>query len=150
MLRPVIYTDGSSLNNRYGGWAAVIKNGNSKSIIKGSKNGADNMEMELKAVTEALSIPEIQHPIIVTDFLQGSNNRIKHLLHTQAIKHKRKKSEKSKLWVELDRLARLKDASFEWVKGHTGVIGNEEADLEARNAAEEIFKSSRKLKILTA
>lgn len=132
----VIFTDGSSMNNKYGGWAAILKDGPRDTIMTGSKTTADNMEMELMAVVQALAKPDVFKPTVVTDFLYGhSNGSIRGFIASQGQKHRKRPGAKSQLWRQLAELAEEKKATFQWVKGHSGNPGNVQADRLAGEAA---------------
>ncbi len=140
----VIFTDGSSMQNKYGGWAAILQDGPKETIMTGSKTTADNMEMELTAVVNALAKPDVFKPIVVTDFLYGSTTgSIRNFIESQGRKHQKRPGAKSQLWRQLAQLAEEKEAVFKWVKGHASTPGNIKADRLAGEAATQEMQRRR-------
>ena len=120
----IIYTDGSCLKNKNGGWSFYVVG---EGILRGgSQSDTTNNRMELKAVIHALrwSANQTQQVIIKSDSLL--------VVNCASGKWKRRKN--LDLWGEYD-LVSCQNVTFEWVKAHNGNIFNEIVDKEARRYA---------------
>lgn len=144
-----LYTDGSYINGS-GGWAAVIYDGTKEVVRSGNQPAKDNMEMELKALLEGVkSIPPNKSARIYTDFLVGSSDyAIKETIKKQSQKsrNRMRRSPKAPLWVELWKIVHeRKNLTFGWIKGHSGIPGNERADQVAKQEASELKSNGKRL-----
>tara|TARA_B100000029_G_scaffold512962_1_gene611053 strand:+ start:2580 stop:3023 length:444 start_codon:yes stop_codon:yes gene_type:complete len=137
----VIYTDGACLGNPGpGGWAAIIfYKKKKKKLIKGNKLNTTNNQMELLASIEALKDIENKSSIkIYTDskyLIDGINIWIKKWKLNNWKTASRKEVKNNELWKELDLLSSNHLIKWEWVRGHSGNIFNEEVDKIAREEA---------------
>lgn len=142
-----IYTDGSCLGNPgIGGWAFIIKSKNQHLSHYGYDKETTNNRMELTAAIKALQfLKENDEKItIMTD-----SNYLKNGINSWILNWKKnnwkttaKKSVKNQdLWIILDDLTISKDISWDWVKGHSTNQYNNEADVLARDAAENLVQS---------
>lgn len=128
-----IYTDGSIDKNpgRIGGWAFVIVLSDGREIRDSGGyqlKGVTNNHSEITAVTKGLlrawdirwrfSIPDDVGIVVVSDSQYVINQAEK--------KWKRKKNKW--LLAKLDEAVEKTGATFEWVRGHNGVLGNEIVD----------------------
>ena len=129
-----VYTDGSCLGNPGpGGWACVFDDNHK---LCGSESHTTNNRMELTAVIRAIEYNS--HITIVTDskyvkdgiekWVKGWKQRNWRTSTGSAVKNQ-------DLWKRLDSLTTF-DTQWEWVRGHTGDPGNEQADSLARKCAE--------------
>jgi len=138
-----IYTDGACRGNPGpGGWGALLEyNGHTKKIY-GSSILTTNNIMELTAVIESLKIITKQSEIIITTDSTYVKNGITSWIHNWKLKGWKtanKKPVKNKaLWKALDSLSKQHTIQWEWVRGHTGHPGNEEADLLANKGIDEL------------
>lgn len=134
-LQTVVYTDGGCDRNRdgIGAWAAVVQYPNGAvTELFDAYTGTTNNRMELMAVIKALEGLEMGPPVkIVTDseyVAKGvtvwSRNWIRNGWKTANGSPVLNQD----LWEELLQLFQLHSCTFEVVKGHTGVEGNERAD----------------------
>ena len=138
-----IYTDGACRGNPGpGGWGATLQCEGYKKEIKGFSKLTTNNIMELTAVIEALKL--IKNPseiIIVTDSTYVKNG-INDWIHNWKLKGWRtanKKPVKNKeLWQKLDQLSSMHQINWQWVRGHTGNLGNERADQLANEAIDQM------------
>ena len=142
-----VYTDGACLGNPGpGGWASIIIKINTGERQKktGSEIVTTNNRMELTAVIESLKdIPRDSKIVIYTDSKYVING-----IEMWIFKWKKnnwlganKKSVKNKdLWLVLDKLVKNFYIEWNWVKGHSGNIINEEVDELAKDEAK---KSNR-------
>ncbi|MDC0074489.1 ribonuclease HI [Alphaproteobacteria bacterium] len=132
-----IYSDGAcSGNPGPGGWGAlIIYNNQSKEIFGGMKSTTNN-QMELKSIIEALKIVENNYKIeVYTDSMYVKDGITKWVSNWKknGWKTSSKKPVKNmELWKELDQLNSSHKINWQWVKGHSGDIGNEKADALAR------------------
>lgn len=146
MAEIIIYTDGScNKDNGLGGWGWVqIENGEEKASASGSAMDTTNNRMELQALIEACKyLVENKDPdntyCLVTDS-QYSKNGICDWVHKWKLTGWKTLSGPVKnvdLWKEFYRLFYLElegSVSISWVKGHSGVLGNEKADSLAEKA----------------
>ena len=131
----LIFCDGAcSGNPGPGGWAAVIAtaDGNVRELGGGAKNTTNN-RMEMMAVIKSLSaVQKISGPLILcTDSVYVIRGA------TQWIFGWRKKGWKTAdgkevanqdLWEELFPLVAKREIDWKYVRGHTGVPGNERCD----------------------
>ena len=137
-----VYTDGACLGNPGpGGWASIIikiSTGERKKKT-GSEIVTTNNRMELTAVIESLKdIPMHSKIVIYTDSKYVING-----IEMWILKWKKnnwlganKKSVKNKdLWLVLDKLVKNFYIEWNWVKGHSGNIINEEVDELAKDEA---------------
>ena len=115
-----IYTDGSCMNNPgVGGWAAIIMNDDSTVHLSGGEWSTTNNRMELTAAIKGLeTLPAGIRATVHSDS--------EYLVKTMTRRWKRNANQD--LWEQLDRLANDRQIEWEWVKGHSGNFGNEEAD----------------------
>jgi ribonuclease HI len=135
LLKPFveIYTDGAcSGNPGPGGWGALLKFGKITKEIHGCAVSATNNQMEMQAAIEALKI--LKKPCrvkIYTDsvYLQKG---ITEWIHKWQKNNWRKSDNKpvknADLWQNLQQEIEKHDIIWTWVKGHSGVEGNEIAD----------------------
>ena len=135
-----IYTDGSCLGNPgNGGWAAIIIDDKKKIQIKGSKKDTTNNQMELLAPIKALKkIPKGSNVQIFTDskYVKSGITEWVHNWKKNGWKTANKQPVKNKeLWNELDNLTNEFNIKWNWVKGHSTDVLNNEVDLIAREAA---------------
>ncbi len=135
-----IYTDGSCLGNPgNGGWAAIIIDDKKKIQIKGSKKDTTNNQMELLAPIKALKkIPKGSSVQIFTDskYVKSGITEWIHNWKKNGWKTANKQPVKNKeLWTELDNLTNEFKIKWNWVKGHSSDVLNNEVDLIARGAA---------------
>jgi len=133
------YTDGAcSGNPGPGGWGAVIDYGDGRSEeLSGGEAATTNNRMELQAAIAALEhVPPQPQLTIVTDSVYVKDGI------TQWIANWKKRGWRTAankpvknidLWQALDSAtSRHQKINWQWVKGHAGHAGNEQADALAR------------------
>ena len=135
-----IYTDGSCLGNPgKGGWAAIIIINDKKTQMTGSQKNTTNNQMELLAPIKALNkIPRGSKIQIFTDskYVKSGITEWIHNWKKNGWKTANKQSVKNKeFWIELDLLTEKFEIKWNWVKGHSTDKLNNEVDLLAREAA---------------
>jgi len=95
--------------------------------LSGGDSETTNNRMEITAAIEALRALDPGIPVILRSDSQ-------YLVKTMNDGWRRTKNQD--LWQELDREVARHEVRFEWVRGHAGDAGNEEADGLAREAAQ--------------
>jgi ribonuclease HI len=135
-----VYIDGACLGNPGpGGWGVFgIQDPYNFSMSGRSEGTTTNNKMEMLAAVKALEVlPEDLTVFLHTDS-QYLKNGITVWIKTwkeNGWRTKDKKPVKNQaLWQSLDFLCFKKKPNWKWVKGHSGVYGNERADALAKNA----------------
>jgi ribonuclease HI len=141
-----IYTDGACRGNPGpGGWAALLIMGENQKELNGAEGLTTNNRMELTAVIRALQA--LKRPVQarvytdseyvrrgITEWVQGWKLRGWRTADKKPVKNQ-------DLWQQLDELAAGHQLEWRWVKGHSGVPGNERVDHLA-NAAIDAFQDA--------
>jgi ribonuclease HI len=134
-----IYTDGACRGNPGpGGWAALLSFGEREKELAGAEGHTTNNRMELTAVIRALEA--LKRPVEARVFTDSEYVRRGITEWVSSWKARgwktadRKPVKNQDLWEELDRLAAQHSIQWHWVKGHSGVPGNERVDRLANEA----------------
>jgi len=134
----VMYTDGAcSGNPGPGGWGTVMISGRHHKELSGGERETTNNRMEMMAIikgAEALkrgcSVDIYTDSTYVmkgmTEWLEGWKQRGWRTASKQPVKN-------VDLWQRLEKALNRHEVKWFWVKGHSGVPGNERADELARN-----------------
>lgn len=143
MKEITLYTDGACLSNPgKGGWAAILSYGTVVKELSGNDPETTNNRMEMKGIIEGLRA--LKEPCSVTVFSDSqyivNNIRGVHIWRQRnwRLKGSNKPVKNRDLWEELDSLCRIHSVTFKWVKGHSGIPGNERADVLAGQRAREL------------
>ena len=122
-----IYTDGSCLGNPgSGGWAAVVQEDGNKRNLAGGEDKTTNNRMELLAAIKGLeAVPDGAEVTLFSDS--------QYVVNTMTRGWKRNANQD--LWARLDASVGSRRVKFEWVRGHAGNPGNEEANTLATQQA---------------
>lgn len=138
----VIYTDGACRGNPGpGGWGVFLSVQREQKTLKGYEPDTTNNRMELVAVIEALrALKRPCHIELNTDskyVMQGLNEWMPNWKRNGWKTAARKPVKNVDLWKKLDGEAQRHQVDWRWVKGHSGVEGNERADQLANEAIDE-------------
>ena len=140
-----IFSDGSCVGNPGpGGWAAVLMSGGHEREISGAEAATTNNRMELLAVINALRAlkrrvsarvyTDSQYVRLgITEWIAGWKARGWRTADRKPVKNQ-------DLWEQLDALAAGHNVEWHWVKGHSGVPGNERCDVLANMAIDELLR----------
>ena len=135
----LIFTDGACTGNPGpGGWAAILTSPNGEVCeIGGREPATTNNRMEMRATLEALRALKVPHPhpiLLYTDstyVIRGITQWI-WAWRSRGWKNGEGKDVLNRdLWEDLSReVMRIKPTAIDWkyVRGHTGVPGNERCD----------------------
>ena len=119
-LKVDMYTDGACKGNPgQGGWAAVLSDGEGKRVLSGHEGRTTNNRMEVLAAIKGLEATSEDSEVTV-------HSDSKYVVYTMTRNWKRNANRD--LWERLDELCVSRKVGWEWVKGHAGDTGNEEAD----------------------
>ena len=138
-----IYTDGACRGNPgSGGWGAVLIFGNYRKTLHGGEVETTNNRMELLAAIKALNALNGPREVTLytdsTYVMKGINEWLPEW-KKRGWKTSAKKPVKNKdLWEALDQAILPHKIEWQWVRGHTGVEGNEEADALANLGIDEL------------
>jgi len=138
-----MWTDGAcSGNPGYGGWGVLIKLVDGNQIkLSGHEQYTTNNRMEMLAVIEGLKyLKNYSSVIIHTDskyVLEGITNWITNWKQNNWKSSNKKDVKNKDLWIELDALVNKFKIEWKWVKGHSGNVENDIADLLATTAIKE-------------
>jgi ribonuclease HI len=139
-----IYTDGACRGNPGpGGWGALLMFNGRVREISGAETATTNNRMELLAVINALRAlkrsvrariyTDSQYVRLgITEWLPGWKARGWRTADRKPVKNQ-------DLWQQLDELAAGHELEWHWVKGHSGVPGNERCDQLANSAIDELL-----------
>jgi ribonuclease HI len=140
-----IYTDGACRGNPGpGGWAAFLKVGEHEKELAGAEPLTTNNRMELTAVIRALEA--LQRPVEVRVYTDSEYVRRGITEWIASWKKRgwrtadRKPVKNQDLWERLDALAAGHRIEWHWVKGHSGVPGNERVDALANRAIDALVR----------
>jgi ribonuclease HI len=138
-----IYTDGACKGNPGpGGWGAWLKSGATEKELFGGELNTTNNRMELQAVIEGLGA--LKRPCKVVLYLDSQYVRMGITEWVRGWKAKgwltstKQPVKNVELWKQLDKLVSEGGHQIEWrwVKGHSGDVGNERADMLANKGVE--------------
>lgn len=141
-----IYTDGACKGNPgVGGWGVLLRyQGKEKQMYGGEKQTTNN-RMELTAVIEALRA--LKRPDCVIDLytdsryvLDGLNQWLPGWKQRGWKTSSKKPVLNQDLWQTLDELAQQHQIRWHWVRGHSGMPGNELADELANLGVQEVMR----------
>ena len=139
-----IYTDGACRGNPGpGGWGAVLQHGGRERELSGAEAATTNNRMELTAVIEALAA--LKRPVKARIYTDSQYVRLGILEWMANWKKRgwktadRKPVKNQDLWQRLDELAAGHELEWHWVKGHSGVPGNERCDALANEAIDRLL-----------
>lgn len=138
MSKVIMYTDGAcSGNPGPGGWGAVLIAGDHRKEISGGERDTTNNRMEMMAVIRGaralkrgcnVDIHTDSKYVMqgMTEWLEGWKRRGWRTASKQPVKN-------VDLWQQLETALDRHEVRWFWVKGHSGVPGNERADDLARS-----------------
>jgi len=134
MKKIIIYTDGAcSGNPGAGGWAAILKYGESEKPISGFEKETTNNRMELKAAIEAMQC--LKEPCSIELYsdsaylINGFEKKWLVNWKMNGWKNSSKDEVKNKdLWTELDTLNSIHQIKWIKVKGHSDNENNNRCD----------------------
>ncbi|HSY05835.1 MAG TPA: ribonuclease HI [Steroidobacteraceae bacterium] len=142
-----IYTDGACRGNPGpGGWAVLLKHGTHEREISGAEAHTTNNRMELTAVIQALEA--LKRPVrarLYTDSRYVRDGITRWVSQWQARGWRtaeRKPVKNQDLWQRLAELAGGHQIEWHWVRGHTGVPGNERVDRLANAAIDTLSQQA--------
>ena len=144
MTAPIeIFTDGACRGNPGpGGWGVLLICGDRRKTMCGGTHETTNNRMELTAAIEGLnSLDESRTVVLYTDskyVMNGINTWMDGWKRRGWKTANRKPVKNQDLWQALDDAVRRHEIRWKWVKGHTGVAGNEEADALANRGIDEL------------
>ena len=149
MSRIEIYTDGACRGNPGpGGWAATLESGEHFRELSGAEADTTNNRMELTAVIRALEALKRPSQVIVHTDSEYVRRGITEWMRAWKARDwrtaDRKPVKNRDLWELLDAAAARHEVDWRWVKGHSGVPGNERVDALA-NAALDALQGARVL-----
>ncbi|QEK38864.1 ribonuclease HI [Candidatus Nesciobacter abundans] len=142
----MLITDGSCLGNPgKGGWAFILKLGDTVISKSGNEKQTTNNRMELVALIRGLeeymkvsSSSDLEVILDSNYVLKGITDWIKNW-KKNGWKNSQKQDVKNKdLWLELDSFMDKLNIKFTWVKGHSGHEIHDKVDVMAREAASEL------------
>jgi len=138
-----IYTDGACRGNPGpGGWGVLLIAGKRRKELYGGERNTTNNRMELRAAIEALNaLNGEQNVILHTDskyVMDGLNNWLPAWKKRGWVTAAKKPVKNRDLWQALDEAASRHDVRWNWVRGHTGNAGNEQADALANKGIDEL------------
>lgn len=147
MKEVVVYTDGACRGNPGpGGWGALLEYQGRRREHYGAAADTTNNRMELTAAIMALE--ELKEPCSVqlytdsqylrkgiTEWLPSWKRRDWKTAAKKPVKN-------ADLWRRLETAAKMHEVRWHWVRGHSGVDGNETADRLANRAIDELLGSS--------
>jgi ribonuclease HI len=145
--RVTLYTDGACRGNPGpGGWGVYLVYAESSKTLKGAAAETTNNRMELSAAIEGLRA--LKRPCKVdlktdskyvlqgmTEWLAGWKRKGWKTAGNKPVKN-------VDLWRALDAEVARHDIEWHWVKGHSGVEGNEIADRLANEAIDQLLEES--------
>jgi len=139
-----IFTDGACRGNPGpGGWAALLRYGDTEKVIKGAEADTTNNRMEMMAAIEALAALTRPSRIALTTDSQYLRQGISDWLprwKANGWRTAAKKPVKNQdLWERLDAVAVGHQLEWQWVKGHSGHPENELVDSAANDAIDEML-----------
>ncbi len=119
-----IYTDGAcSGNPGPGGWAAILRYGDTEKEISGGENPTTNNRMELIAVISALEA--LKEPCRVTIYSDSkyvcdavTKDWARSWMSKGWTRADKTPAKNPDLWERLLNLLDMHEATFKWVKGH--------------------------------
>ena len=134
-----MYTDGACRGNPGpGGWGVVLNYQDNRKTLRGYAAETTNNRMELTAVIEGLrALNRSCRVEIITDskyVMQGINEWIANWKRNGWKTAARKPVKNFDLWQQLDEEVASHNVDWKWVKGHSGIEGNELADQLANEA----------------
>ena len=140
-----IYTDGACRGNPGpGGWAATLSLGEHFRELSGAEAATTNNRMELTAVIRALeALKRGVSARVHTDseyVVRGITEWVPNWKARGWRTADRKPVKNQDLWEQLDAAAARHDIEWKWVKGHSGVPGNERVDALANAAIDALLK----------
>ncbi|MDH5355647.1 MAG: ribonuclease HI [Gammaproteobacteria bacterium] len=143
----VIYTDGACRGNPGpGGWGVYMSYQGNDKTLHGFEAETTNNRMELTAAIEALKVLKRACDVeLNTDskyVMQGINEWIDNWKKNNWKTSARKNVKNIDLWQALDRESARHRINWLWVKGHSGVHGNEIADQLANQAIDQALENS--------
>jgi len=140
-----IFTDGACRGNPGpGGWGALLRYGDVERELYGGAADTTNNRMELQAAIEALKVLSQRCSVdLTTDSVYVKNGITTWLDGWKKKGWKtaaRKPVKNVDLWQALDEENQRHDVRWHWVKGHSGHVENERADLLANLGIDELQK----------
>jgi ribonuclease HI len=140
-----IYTDGACRGNPGpGGWAVLLKKGEHEREISGAEALTTNNRMELTAVIRALeALKRRVQANLYTDseyVRRGVREWLPEWKSRGWLTAARKPVKNQDLWERLDRLITGHDIDWHWVRGHSGIAGNERVDRLANAAIDTLSR----------
>jgi len=140
-----IYTDGACRGNPGpGGWGALLSAAAHEKEISGAENATTNNRMELMAVIGALEALKRPSQVrLYTDSQYVRRGITEWLAQWKARDWKtadRKPVKNQDLWQQLEQAAARHRIEWHWVRGHSGVAGNERADALANAAIDTLLE----------
>ncbi len=141
--RVEIYTDGACRGNPGpGGWGVLLIAGKHRKTMHGGEPETTNNRMELMAAIEALNALKGGRKVrLYTDSKYVMHGITEWMDNWKARGWKtanRKPVKNQDLWQALDAAVQRHDIHWQWVKGHDGDPGNEEADELANRGIDEM------------
>jgi len=145
-----IYTDGACRGNPGpGGWGALLIADAVEKQLFGGEPETTNNRMELKAAIEALNaLNGSRHVRLYTDskyVMDGINQWMANWKKRGWKTAARKPVKNKDLWCALDEAVSRHEIEWHWVRGHTGVPGNEMADALANQGIDDLLSNGRSL-----
>jgi len=140
-----IYADGACRGNPGpGGWGALLLFNGSERELSGAEPATTNNRMELLAVINALrALKRRVKARVFTDSQYVRTGITEWLAAWKARGWRtadRKPVKNRDLWEQLDALVAEHELEWHWVKGHSGVPGNERCDQLANAAIDALLE----------
>ena len=144
MKKVDIYTDGACRGNPGpGGWGVLLIYNDFKKSIYGGEHQTTNNRMEMQAIIEALSAIRSECDItLYTDskyVMDGVNKWLPNWKERGWRTANKKPVKNQDLWQLLDQNISSHNINWQWVRGHTGNPGKEEADALANKGIDELI-----------